>query len=84
MSIVKFTLIHPDDFIKEIPSFIKMIVQEYKLCFMNLMRDCQSIIDCFKLYLDFTLFFINCNSNGMTLTSILFSSVKMSENTISH
>ena len=28
---VKFTLIHPDDFIKEIPSLSEMIVQEYNI-----------------------------------------------------
>ena len=28
--VCKLTLIHPDDFIKKIPSLIKMIVKEYK------------------------------------------------------
>ena len=46
---VKFTPIHPDDFIKEMSSLIEIIVQEcmMKFVFVNLTREYQSIIEYF-------------------------------------
>ena len=53
---VKFTLIHPDGFIKEIPSLIEMFDQE-SISFCELDRECQPKTEYFILYLRFTFIF---------------------------